>query len=171
MGWQHLQSAISWGADCNLLDFTDPFVSVSFSSVFWVGNVHVPPLMRKEVWKSKVEEHKHTLTPLVFHSLLQDDEAFVFIFSQLLKFSECMFWKSWRKITCFFVLAGLHCVFLLFQICYLWTPFSSPHWAQHASVTDLWLAACWWICPHFAHRVCQVKSCKLLLLYRWIWKQ
>lgn len=131
------------------------------SSVFWEGNYHVPLLMRTEVWESTVEVHEHHLTPLVFHSLLQNDDALVFI---------CP--SSWNSQDACFESLRIKHMFL----CASWPPpcfcyfrfvrcnhCSSFHWAQNAGVRDLLLAACRWICPHFALHVCQVKCYKLLL--------
>ncbi len=89
------------------------------SSVFWEGNYHVPLLMRKGIWESRVED-------LLLHPRLQNDEAFVFTFPapEILRMPV---FKVWRNITCFFL-----CVFCYFIFVIL-TP--SVPWAQHVSVS------------------------------------
>lgn len=155
VGWKHLNTGIRRCAKYNLLDFTDPSLPVKcvLRRKLPCSTVNEEGGPRKQSGGTWAHCHSSSFS-------LSAPKWWGICF-HFLKFPECVFWKSREKSRvslCWLAFT----VFLLFQICYL-CPFSSSHSARHASVGDLVLAACWWVCPHVVHQGCQVKSCNLLL--------
>lgn len=133
------------------------------SSVFWEGNLRVPPLMRSNVKERIISP---SLCLLVFS--FRCSEMMKHLFCQLLKFSERMLWNCGENsyVSLCWLTSTLCFCYFRFVVC---DPFSSFHWAHHVAVWALLLllGASWWMCPHSAHQVCQVKSCKLPPLFSW----
>lgn len=129
-GWKHLKSGTSRGAEYNLLDFTDPSLPVKcvMRRKLPCSTVNEGGGLRKQ--SGRTWTHTHSAS---FSFSAPKWWSICFHFSQLLKFSECMFGERSRVSLCWQASTLCFCYFR-FVIC---DPFSSFHWAQHASVREL----------------------------------